>query len=435
MISKCVILLSLSALVVLLNGVEAKAGAFAVREQDTVASGDAFAGVAAGGSIGSMFWNPATMTQTGGGGLEVNGNIVVPTITENPTSGSTLAASPFYLGGANDMAAAVFLPSAYSVWHLTPDLWFGIAVNSPYGLQVDFPNAWAGRTYGLGTQLATYNATPSAAMRITDWLSFGVGVQFQYSKATFTDGLLLPPDNFIVKGAGMGFGYTAGLTIKPTSGTTVGVGLRSAIDQKIDGTLLVNAPLPATVGSVDSKIDLPNILSIGLRQRFDDRWTIMGTVEWTNWSRIGTTMVTLPSGAPATIAGLPLTLPFEYRDSWYYSLGAEYVWDAQTTLRAGLAFEQSPITDSVRMPLLPDNDRISLSAGLSYKLNSKIVVDASYLFVKVKDANINISAGSGNPWFVPPIAYAGETSSDISVFSLGLRYLFDTPNPSFKTKG
>ena len=57
---------------------EAKPGAFAIREQDTVAMGDAFAGVAAGGSIGSMYWNPATMTQTGGGSIDVNAAIIVP---------------------------------------------------------------------------------------------------------------------------------------------------------------------------------------------------------------------------------------------------------------------------------------------------------------------------------------------------------------------
>ena len=42
---------------------QANAGAFAIREQSTYGQGTSFAGVAAGGSLSSMFWNPATMTQ------------------------------------------------------------------------------------------------------------------------------------------------------------------------------------------------------------------------------------------------------------------------------------------------------------------------------------------------------------------------------------
>ena len=42
---------------------QANAGAFAIREQSTYGQGTSFAGVAAGGSLSSMFWNPSTMTQ------------------------------------------------------------------------------------------------------------------------------------------------------------------------------------------------------------------------------------------------------------------------------------------------------------------------------------------------------------------------------------
>ena len=42
---------------------QANAGAFAIREQSVYGQGTSFAGVAAGGSLSSMFWNPATMTQ------------------------------------------------------------------------------------------------------------------------------------------------------------------------------------------------------------------------------------------------------------------------------------------------------------------------------------------------------------------------------------
>jgi len=156
----------------------------------------------------------------------------------------------------------------------------------------------------------------------------------------------------------------------------------------------------------------------------------MGTAEWTNWSRIGTSIVNQAGDGPALIGSSVVALPFQFRDGWFYSVGAEYVMDARTTLRGGVAYEISPITDRVRIPLLPDNNRFWLTAGASYKMQPNFIMDVGYSHIWVRDANINISAASGNPWFNPspvPISYIGNASSSINIFSVGFRYMFDAP--------
>ena len=40
----------------------AEAGGFAIREQSAWGQGSSFAGMAAGGSLSTMFWNPATLS-------------------------------------------------------------------------------------------------------------------------------------------------------------------------------------------------------------------------------------------------------------------------------------------------------------------------------------------------------------------------------------
>ena len=59
----------------------AEAGGFALREQSTVGQGMSFAGVAAGGALSSMFWNPATLGAVQGIQSEQNFTLIVP-ITE-----------------------------------------------------------------------------------------------------------------------------------------------------------------------------------------------------------------------------------------------------------------------------------------------------------------------------------------------------------------
>jgi len=422
-------LLVSAALLIPMMPIEANAGAFALREQSTVGQGDAFAGVAAGGALSSMFWNPATMTQTPGFGIEANGTGILANVDQHPLAGSALL--PLGFGGASDTGSPALLFSGYSTWQVSPNLWIGLSTNSPFGLSTSFPDSWAGRNYALGSGLMTYNATPSVALRINDWLSVGLGVQLQFGRADVNLGLTpVPPTHVNLNGSGWGFGLTAGVTVTPGPNTTIGVGWRSAVDQKIDGSLNFGIS-----EAVNATLDLPDIVSVGIRHRFDDRWTVMGTAEWTNWSRIGTTVVNQAAGGPALIGRSPVALPLQFRDGWFYSVGAEYVMDARTTLRGGVGYEISPITDRVRIPLLPDNDRIWLSAGASYKILPNFIMDIGYSHIWVKDSNINISAASGNPWFTPPITYVGNASVGINIYSVGLRYMFNAPPPPVMTKG
>jgi long-chain fatty acid transport protein len=422
-----------STAVLIATAIEANAGAFGLREQSTVGQGEAFAGVAAGGALSSMFWNPATMTQTPGFGLEGNGTGILANVDQHPLAGSTLL--PLGFGGAADTGSPALLFSGYSTWQVSPNLWIGLSTNSPFGLSTSFPDSWAGRNYALGSSLMTYNATPSVALRINDWLSVGLGVQLQYGRADVNLGLTpIPPTHVNLNGTGWGFGMTAGVTVTPGPNTTIGVGWRSAVDQKIDGSLNVGAPIPfSTPGAVNTTLDLPDIISVGIRHRFDDRWTVMGTAEWTNWSRIGTSVVSQAAGGSALIGGSPVALPFQFRDGWFYSIGAEYVVDAKTTLRGGVGYEISPITDRVRIPLLPDNDRTWLSVGASYKMLPNFIMDVGYSHIWVKDSNINISPTSGNPWF-SGVNYIGNASVGINIYSVGFRYMFNPP-PPLMTKG
>ena len=421
-------LLASAAVLIPMAAIEANAGAFGLREQSTVGQGDAFAGVAAGGALSSMFWNPATMTQTPGFGIEANGTGILANADQHPLAGSTLL--PLGFGGASDWGSPALLFSGYSTWQVSPNLWIGLSTNSPFGLSTSFPDSWAGRNYALGSSLMTYNATPSVAWRINEWLSVGLGVQLQYGRADVNLGLTpIPPTHVNLNGTGWGFGLTAGVTVTPGPNTTIGIGWRSGVDQKIDGSLNVGAPIPlSTPGAANTTLDLPDIVSVGIRHRFDDRWTVMGTAEWTNWSRIGTTVVNQAAGGPALIGGSPVALPFQFRDGWFYSVGAEYLLDAKTTLRGGVGYEISPITDRVRMPLLPDNDRIWLSVGASYKMLPNFIMDIGYSHIWVKDANINISATSGNPWF-SGVNYIGNASTSINIYSVGFRYMFNAPPP------
>ena len=421
--------------------VQAGAGGFAVHEQSAYGQGTSFAGIAAGGSLSAMFWNPAVMTQFAGVQSSSSYTGFFPHAQNDPTVGSKYLS----LGGSGNIYNQALIPAGYFSYQLSkfsPNLWLGMSLNSPFGLSVGFPELWAGRDYSASaTSLTTYNATPSVAYRFNDWISVGVGVQIQYAKASLNHGVtaLVPFGNGLVPfnvgdvtlgGNGWGYGFTAGVTLTPTPSTMIGIGYRSGIDQKISGQIIS----PLGVFAADTTLDLPGIVSLGVRQRLDPQWTLLGTVEWTNWSRIGTANVTV-TGAPNSVA------PFQYRDGWFFALGAEYQVNDRMALRTGFAYEISPVTDQVRTPLIPDNDRFWASIGASWQIIRGLRADLAYSHVFVRDATVNISAASGNPWFATSIsaanptgvAYVGNATSHADIFSIGLNWRWDEvmgPAPS-----
>ncbi len=399
---------------------DANAGGFAVREQSAFGQGASYAGVAAGGSLSSMFWNPATMTQMPGLRSESVLSGILPYSTNSPTS------APFGVSaGTGNTSDSALVPASYYSWQFSPDMWLGLSINAPFGLSVNFPIVWAGSNYAAGsTYLKTYTATPSFAYRINDMISVGVGVQVQYAKADLSHCVIAPCIGGAplaeLSGHDWGFGFTAGVTLTPTPTTTLGIGYRSRIDQKIEGTLALSNGLSSPASTT---LNLPDIVSVGLRQRLTPQWTGLATVEWSNWSRIGTAAV---AAGPI----LSTKLPFEYKDGWLFSIGAEYMWNEQLTLRGGVGFEKSPISDNVRIPLLPDNDRYWLSAGGTYQWSPKLSFDLAYSHLFVKDTPINISAASGNPWFATSgITYTGTVDAHVDIISVAMKYRWDDPAP------
>jgi long-chain fatty acid transport protein len=424
---KQVVLLAGTAVFFSLGSTDARADAFALRTQGAVAQGTAFAGAPAGGSPASMFWNPATMTQTPGRGMERDVSGVYSNSIQTPAAGSTLSA----LGGADNSGSLGYLTSGYTTWQFGSSVWIGLSTNAPFGLGSSFQDRWAGRTYALSANLLTINGAPSVALRINEWLSVGAGVQIQYARTDQNTGIgAFPGAHFNINGEGFGYGATAGITVTPGPDTTIGLGWRSAIDQKIAGNLTLGAAVPfSTPGAVNATLALPDIASLGIRHRIDDSWSVMGTATWTNWSRTGTLIVHQSSGAPAMIGGSVLQLPFQYRDSWFFSGGAEYILDGRTTFRGGFGYETTPITDRVRTPGIPDNDRMLFAAGFTYTMFRNVMMDVGFSHIRVKDSHIDISAASGNPSFNPaaPIAYIGNASLSYDIFTLGFRYVINPP--------
>jgi long-chain fatty acid transport protein len=132
-----------------------------------------------------------------------------------------------------------------------------------------------------------------------------------------------------------------------------------------------------------------------------------------------------PTGPGSTQPILPNQgLPFEFRSAFRGAVGTEYFHDDTWTFRGGLAFDQSPVTDSNRNARLPDSNRILLSVGVGYQVISDMAVDLAYTHVFQPWSSTLDQTGTGT-------TLTGHYDSSADLFGIQITLTFDKGIPLF----
>lgn len=395
----------------------AHAGAFGSRAQSTIALGQAFAGNASGAAgVTSAFWNPATITMRPGYNSEYNFTYVDASARIN-----VLAPTPTLpLGNTGELAQSGLAPASATSYQITDQVWLGLTTGAPYG-NITKPNeTWAGQTYSRSSRVISLSFAPIIGIKVTDWLSIGAGPSLEYFKVRLRSaaGVAGPAaaGNVLLEGDEWNAGVLAGVTITPMAGTDLGFGFRSGVNHDLEGTLRT----PLGVTPIRVNLTLPDTFTFGLTQAISSNFRVNLGFEWQTWSNLQTPIITLRNGSTPVVP-----FPLNYKDGYLFSLGGEYQYDPRWTLRAGVAYEISPIDVSNRSTRLPDTDRIYTSVGASYAWNDKLTINASYAHI-FSVGNNRVQITPGNPLY-NGLPFFGIANADVNYFSAGFRYRWDDP--------
>jgi long-chain fatty acid transport protein len=388
----------------------ALAAAFAVRTQSAYGQGSSFAGVAAGGSLSSIFWNPANLADVTRGEIEAVGTGIFPDIDVklNPVPPLGFAGSD-----AGNIAENKFIPAGYAAYRVYDRIVVGVGINAPFGLLTEYHGDSILNQTGVAgkSEVFSLNVNPVVSLEVTDWLALALGAQVQYFDTRLTRQALGPLGISRLEGDDVGFGFTAGIKVTPRRGTAIGLGYRSFIEHDLDGTL--KSPTVGTSDVTYEGVNLPDLVTVGIRQTINDRFRIMAGAEWSNWSRFDTVKI---KGGPA-----PIDLPFKYDDGWFFSVGGEFDVTQAVTLRTGVGYELGPIDDNVRTYRIPDSDRLYLSGGVSYRLDERFSFDLGYSFATVEDADIRAASADGPDTNGP---FSGHVDAQSHYISAAIRVKF-----------
>jgi len=309
----------------------------------------------------------------------------------------------------------------YGTYKVNDKISVGIGVNTPFGNSLKWGDTWDGRYLISDISFHAFNIQPTVSYKFCDFFSLGAG--FNYMTGTVSLSKMLPVSDAsgegksTLEGNTSNFGFTLGIMSKPTEKLGIGVTYRSQINMKMkegDVTFKVPASLASNFPSgvkFDATLPMPASLNIGISYQLTDKLLIGADLNYVFWSVYDSLIFDF---TPNTSSLEDSHNPRLYEDAPVIRLGAQYQYNDKLTCRAGVYYDKSPVKDEYLNPETPSTNQIGLSLGASYKVNQKLNLDASlvYLMGLQRDAVYS------------PANFAGTYKSVIVLPGIGISYNF-----------
>ena len=416
---------------------QAGAGGMTIYEIGTADVGLASAGYGARAQDAStVFTNPAGMTRLDGHQLLAAGQVAYGWTKfsigsgTSPELGSSNGGNAFGWGGWAPGGGGFF---SYSV---SPDLKLGFALTSNFGGVIDYDNSWVGRYYVQKTELLGISLLPSIAYKVTDKLSLGASLNATYGiyeqKVAINIPDVLRPAVVIpsqrsagdaqlkLSDTSWGWGVNLGALYEFDPRVRVGVTWNSQVDLDFKssakfsglgnlGTTLQNAGLLNP--NIKVGIKVPQSAMGSVFAQVNDRWAVLGSVGWQQWSKFGQVQLGISNTANPT----SLTTDIDFKDTWHFAAGAQYRLSDPWLLSFGIAYDTGFQSGNVS-PLLPTNSQWRFGAGAEHQASKtfKWGFAAEYLYGGTLDVNLQGAA---------PVALGGRGSVVGSYNSTGAVFL------------
>jgi long-chain fatty acid transport protein len=381
---------------------QANAGGIINYEVGTADVGLASAGYNARAQDAStVFTNPAGMTRLSGTQIVGAGQLLWSNGQFSIDSGTSSALGSND-GGLNVGSNGWFLGGGgFLSYSVSPDLKLGLALTGNFGLPLEYDYNWVGRYYVQETTLLGMSLLPSIAYKVNDKLSLGASLNPMYGKYTnqvainnvdpsFGDGRLRLDDNT------WGWGGNLGLLYEIDDRTRLGLTWNSQVSLDFNAPLRFSNIAPGLSALLNDRGLLNANLKVGIKvpqqvmgsvfSQVNDRWAVLGSVGWQQWSKFGQVEL----GIDNTTNPRSLTTNLNFKDTWHLAAGAQYRLSEPWRLDFGIAYDSQFQSGDVS-PVLPANSAWRFGVGgenhVSPTFDWGVVLE--YLYGGTLDTNLH----------------------------------------------
>jgi long-chain fatty acid transport protein len=316
----------------------------------------------------------------------------------------------------------------YAAYKPMKDLSVGVAVNTPYGLNLTWPDNWEGRYLVQSVKFKAITIQPTVSYKFKDIIGIGAGLVIAYgdvtlNKAVPVNGTSGADGSVKITGSVIKYGFNAGIMIHPTKKLSVGIDYRSKIDMAVkdaDAKFTVPAALASNFpdNKVDVSLPLPANLDLGLSYEFNDKLMIGLSLNYVFWSVYDSLIFNFKTSTSAVDARSVSAKMYE--DRLITRIGAQYKASKFLTVRIGGYYDPSPVPSDYLDPMLPSSDEIGLTCGISIYPVKGLSIDAAFEYLMGAEregiSSPNVNPGDHN--------FAGKYSTAIYMPGIGLTYSF-----------
>ncbi len=383
-----------------LSAGQAAAGGLIAYEVGTADVGLASAGYNARAQDAStVFTNPAGMTRLEGNQFLGSGQLDYGWTKFSISPGTSPALGTDDGGNAFGSDGWFLGGGAFFSYSVSPDLKVGFAFTGNTGASLDYGDNWVGRYYVQQTTLVGLSLLPAIAYKVTDKLSLGASMNAMYGiykNQVAVNNIVGPDGQLKLDNDTWGFGFNLGVLYEFTPETRVGITYNSPVDLDFDApvqfsslspglsTLLANRGLLNATVAVG--IEIPQQVMGSIFHQIDDRWAVLGSVGWQQWSQFGQIQLGINDSTNPT----SLTTNLDFKDTWHVAAGAQYRISEPWLLNFGVAYDSGYQSSSNVSPLLPSNAQWRFGVGAENRVSKAIFwgVAVEYLYGGTLDTNI-----------------------------------------------
>ena len=354
-----------------------RAGGIYLNEFGTPSMGVAGAGANAVASDASTsFHNAAGMTRIKGNELMGTAGLLNATVKFDPD-----ADTPISGGDGGDAGGPAPILGGFYV-HSLNDRWkLGANFISISGAMLDYDSDWTGRYLNTDVKLLTMTFYPSIAYRVNNWLSLGGGPQIMYAELELKTKAPPPNGNGEVKidGNDVAFGFGLAALFEVSERTRFGVVYQSEIEPEFDGDVKLSPP--GIEAGTDTKITLARFIKVSGYHELNDRWALLGTVGWEDWSAFKDVNISTGRGSQK--------IPRNWDDTWKFAGGVHFRPVDKWLLQLGFAYDTSPVDSKDCTPDMPIDRQIRYATGVQYQWSDQLSVGGQFVYADYGKAKID----------------------------------------------
>jgi long-chain fatty acid transport protein len=375
-------------------------------------AGQGYVGVAGQNNDPAVVWsNPGAITNLKGTQLTVGAHWENIHGSYESDAGATTKARPVNVAVPNMSLTQSFMDGKLGA---------GLTVQSPYGLETNWPGNSPLRYVATNSRLATTIISPAVAYQVHPMISVGAGVDYvNLFRAQLDRHINVDAVNFALgsvtanssdaistlRGQSTAWGYHAGVAFQPHEKHSFGITYHSKVDLRVNGSVglsSMSGAMAAVFGGSDystsayTDLVLPQNVQFGYAFKATDRLQFQTDTAWYHWSNEKDVNVRFAESDATRLAVLNTGNPVQtsLRDAWSVATGVNYRWDDEWQWRAGFWYEPWSMPESAFHPGFLDLSRYGVSGGFGYNITPNLTLDAAYTAVFFHNRSIHNDVGT-----------------------------------------